>query len=115
MAVGAFIEPLIVVTLLFGGAWFNRDKDYDFWKDKHGSEVDLHLKRSDVVEEREYSMRCLFRTGFSIGLHFSSGSIGFPLLFTYLELSYSSSFYSTSRPLGGARSQMDAFRTISIL
>lgn len=28
MAVGAFLEPLIVVSLLFGGAYFNRNKDY---------------------------------------------------------------------------------------
>jgi hypothetical protein len=36
MAVGAFLEPFVVVTLLFGGAWFNRNKDYDFWKGTQG-------------------------------------------------------------------------------
>ncbi|KAH6611367.1 hypothetical protein Trco_001387 [Trichoderma cornu-damae] len=36
MAVGAFLEPLAVVTLLFGGAWFNRNKDYDFWEGTQG-------------------------------------------------------------------------------
>ncbi|KAH7083677.1 integral membrane protein [Paraphoma chrysanthemicola] len=28
MGAGAFIEPLVVVTLLFGGTWVNRNKDY---------------------------------------------------------------------------------------
>ncbi|KAL6875449.1 PAP2 superfamily domain-containing protein [Trichoderma longibrachiatum] len=36
MAVGAFLEPFVVVSLLFGGAWFNRNKDYDFWKGTQG-------------------------------------------------------------------------------
>ncbi|EEP76677.1 conserved hypothetical protein [Uncinocarpus reesii 1704] len=27
MAVGAFLEPLVVVTLLFGGTWINRERD----------------------------------------------------------------------------------------
>lgn len=29
MGVGAFLEPLVVVTLLFGGAWINRERDVD--------------------------------------------------------------------------------------
>jgi hypothetical protein len=28
MGVGAFMEPLVVVTLLFGGTWVNRNTDY---------------------------------------------------------------------------------------
>lgn len=28
MGAGAFIEPLVVVTLLFGGTWFNRNTSY---------------------------------------------------------------------------------------
>ena len=28
MGVGAFMEPLVVVTLLFGGTWFNRNTEY---------------------------------------------------------------------------------------
>jgi len=28
MGAGAFIEPLVVVTLLFGGTWINRNKSY---------------------------------------------------------------------------------------
>tara|TARA_R110002003_G_scaffold135_6_gene12547 strand:- start:306 stop:764 length:459 start_codon:yes stop_codon:yes gene_type:complete len=28
MGAGAFIEPLVVVTLLFGGTWVNRNTDY---------------------------------------------------------------------------------------
>ncbi|KAK2608403.1 hypothetical protein QQS21_003089 [Conoideocrella luteorostrata] len=34
MAVGAFLEPLAVVTLLFGGAWLNRNRDYSFSKSR---------------------------------------------------------------------------------
>jgi hypothetical protein len=30
MGVGAVLEPLVVVTLLFGGAWINRATDYTF-------------------------------------------------------------------------------------
>lgn len=30
MGVGAVLEPLVVVTLLFGGAWINRARDYSF-------------------------------------------------------------------------------------
>jgi len=40
MAIGAVLEPLVVVTLLFGGAWINRATDYMFanhssrWRNK---------------------------------------------------------------------------------
>lgn len=30
MGAGAFLEPLVVVVLLFGGAWVNRATDYTF-------------------------------------------------------------------------------------
>lgn len=30
MGIGAVLEPLIVVTLLFGGAWINRATEYSF-------------------------------------------------------------------------------------
>lgn len=30
MGIGAVLEPLVVVTLLFGGAWINRATDYNF-------------------------------------------------------------------------------------
>lgn len=30
MGIGAVLEPLIVVTLLFGGAWINRATEYNF-------------------------------------------------------------------------------------
>lgn len=30
MAAGAFFEPLVVIVLLFGGAWINRAPDYTF-------------------------------------------------------------------------------------
>ena len=47
MGVGAFLEPLVVVTLLFGGAYFNRNKDYDFWQGKSGWAGDSSHKRTD--------------------------------------------------------------------
>lgn len=49
MAVGAFLEPLVVVSLLFGGAYFNRNKDYDFWAGKSGWAGDRSHKKSDDV------------------------------------------------------------------
>ncbi|KID91979.1 integral membrane protein [Metarhizium guizhouense ARSEF 977] len=48
MAVGAFVEPLVVVALLFGGAWFNRNKEYDFREGRAAWEsIDGTCKRSD--------------------------------------------------------------------
>ncbi|PHH60422.1 hypothetical protein CDD81_1666 [Ophiocordyceps australis] len=49
MAVGAFLEPLVVVTLLFGGAWVNRNKEYKFWggKQSAGWTGEARIKRSD--------------------------------------------------------------------
>ncbi|RFU81215.1 hypothetical protein TARUN_962 [Trichoderma arundinaceum] len=54
MAVGAFLEPLVVVTLLFGGAWFNRNKDYDFWKGSQGwaGNSTSHKRRDDIGIKR---------------------------------------------------------------
>ncbi|PHH59565.1 hypothetical protein CDD82_2435 [Ophiocordyceps australis] len=51
MAVGAFLEPLVVVTLLFGGAWVNRNKEYNFWgaKQSSGWTDEARVKRSDDV------------------------------------------------------------------
>lgn len=47
MAVGAFLEPLVVVVLLFGGAWINRATDVTFsnsrstrWQPEDGLESD---------------------------------------------------------------------------
>ncbi|CAG9954071.1 unnamed protein product [Clonostachys rosea f. rosea IK726] len=51
MAVGAFLEPLVVVTLLFGGAYFNRNKDYDLRKGTSGWAGHRNLKRSDDAED----------------------------------------------------------------
>ncbi|KAL7795393.1 PAP2 superfamily domain-containing protein [Trichoderma ceciliae] len=59
MAVGALLEPLVVVTLLFGGAWFNRNKDYNFWQGSqnwaggstsHKRRDDIGIKRSSAEE-----------------------------------------------------------------
>jgi hypothetical protein len=48
MAVGAFLEPLLVVSLLFGGAYFNRNKDYDLWQGQlTGAAGDGINKRTD--------------------------------------------------------------------
>ena len=48
MAVGAFLEPLIVVSLLFGGAFFNRSKDYNLWEGRsNGWSGDGINKRTD--------------------------------------------------------------------
>lgn len=55
MGVGSFLEPLIVVTLLFGGSFFNRNKNYDFWKNKSGWAGDKRHKRSDDFHKRESS------------------------------------------------------------
>lgn len=49
MGVGAFLEPLVVVTLLFGGAYFNRNKDYSFWEGKSGWAGDKSHKKSDDI------------------------------------------------------------------
>lgn len=50
MTVGAFLEPLVVVTLLFGGAWFNRNKEYNFWEGTQG--WGGHKRRDDVEIKR---------------------------------------------------------------
>ena len=47
MGVGAFLEPLVVVSLLFGGAYFNRNKDYDFSQGKSGWTGDSSHKKTD--------------------------------------------------------------------
>lgn len=49
MAVGAFLEPLVVIVLLFGGAWLNRNKDYDFWQRTQGwsGQPSISNKKSD--------------------------------------------------------------------
>jgi hypothetical protein len=53
MGVGSFLEPLIVVTLLFGGAYFNRSKDYNFWTNKSGIASIKSYKRSDDLPKRD--------------------------------------------------------------
>ncbi|RSL99973.1 hypothetical protein CDV31_011954 [Fusarium ambrosium] len=53
MGVGSFLEPLIVVTLLFGGAYFNRNKDYKFRLTKSSWPKDASRKRSDDFQKRD--------------------------------------------------------------
>ncbi|KAM5345000.1 hypothetical protein ACJ41O_010862 [Fusarium nematophilum] len=52
MGVGSFLEPLIVVTLLFGGAYFNRNKEYSFSKNKTAWANADYNKRSDDFPKR---------------------------------------------------------------
>ncbi|KOS21360.1 hypothetical protein ESCO_006758 [Escovopsis weberi] len=52
MTLGAFLEPLVVVSLLFGGAWFNRNQDYDFWAGSQTWGNERILKKSDGVAGR---------------------------------------------------------------
>ncbi|KAF7549225.1 hypothetical protein G7046_g8421 [Stylonectria norvegica] len=54
MGVGAFLEPLIVVTLLFGGSYFNRTKDYDFFQGKVIGGTN-HKRSDDLGKKRESS------------------------------------------------------------
>lgn len=51
MGVGAFAEPLVVITLLFGGAWFNRTLGQDSVVSKLAaySPLDHARKRSDDI------------------------------------------------------------------
>jgi hypothetical protein len=37
MGAGAFIEPLVVITLLFGGTWLNRNKSYTLFPSRNHS------------------------------------------------------------------------------
>ncbi|KAH7165809.1 PAP2 superfamily-domain-containing protein [Dactylonectria macrodidyma] len=47
MGVGSFLEPLVVVTLLFGGSYFNRNKDYSISSGRAGWTGDKTRKKSD--------------------------------------------------------------------
>lgn len=76
MTVGAFLEPLVVVTLLFGGAYFNRSKDYDLWEGKSGWAGDGSRKKSDDMNSLHRDVRS---SGDSDELTWSSGST--PTLF----------------------------------
>jgi hypothetical protein len=38
MGAGAFIEPLVVVTLLFGGTWVNRNAEYRLFGRRRGNQ-----------------------------------------------------------------------------
>jgi hypothetical protein len=50
MALGAFLEPLVVVTLLFGGAWFNRNKDYNARQSKSAWPGHASNKKTDDAD-----------------------------------------------------------------
>jgi hypothetical protein len=55
MGFGAVLEPLVVVSLLFGGAYFNRNQDYDFWAGKASWAGDRSLKRDDDAKQQSDS------------------------------------------------------------
>ena len=59
MGFGAFAEPLVVVTLLFGGAWLNRTTAADSVAAKLASYTPLEntRKRSDDISDSESSDR----------------------------------------------------------
>lgn len=60
MALGAFLEPLVVVTLLFGGAWFNRNKDYNFREGRDAwASIDGTFKKTDEFVKRNLSQESL--------------------------------------------------------
>ncbi|KAG6096397.1 hypothetical protein E4U31_005462 [Claviceps sp. LM219 group G6] len=53
MVLGAVLEPLVVVSLLFGGAWVNRNKNCDYEEARQTwSPVDGRLKKSDEFRIR---------------------------------------------------------------
>ncbi|KAG5928156.1 hypothetical protein E4U42_001161 [Claviceps africana] len=54
MALGAVLEPLVVVTLLFGGAWFNRNRDCSLRESRSTwAPVDGSVKKSDEFRKRD--------------------------------------------------------------
>lgn len=55
MGVGTFLEPLIVATLLLGGAYFNRDKDYNILKGKTTLGDKSYKRSDDVFADRQSS------------------------------------------------------------
>lgn len=60
MALGAILEPLVVVTLLFGGAWFNRNRDYSLRESRPTwAPVDGSFKKSDEFRKRHFSQESL--------------------------------------------------------
>lgn len=49
MGAGAFIEPLVVVTLLFGGTWFNRNTTYTLFPRNQGERWSHEKRRHSSV------------------------------------------------------------------
>ena len=65
MGVGSFLEPLIVVTLLLGGSYFNRNKDYSISQGRSTWTGDKTYKRSDDVGKSRESEESLIGSGWS--------------------------------------------------
>ncbi|KAG6002196.1 hypothetical protein E4U21_003327 [Claviceps maximensis] len=60
MALGAVLEPLVVVTLLFGGAWLNRNRDYNLRESRPTwAPVDGSFKKSDEFQKRDPSQESI--------------------------------------------------------
>lgn len=56
MGVGAVLEPLVVVTLLFGGAWINRATDYSFRRRSPRWQDEKVLSRDSKAVESIYDV-----------------------------------------------------------
>ena len=60
MGLGGLIEPLVVVTLLFGGTWINRNKAYRLSRRRHSrntakTSVDPRCSSPDSLESGQSS------------------------------------------------------------
>ena len=56
MGAGAFLEPLLVVFLLFGGSWINRNHNYKLFPESHERCSDRpapYTKREDSLDSLE--------------------------------------------------------------
>ncbi|KAF1999888.1 integral membrane protein [Amniculicola lignicola CBS 123094] len=57
MGVGAFLEPLVVVTLLFGGTWVNRNTEYRIFDRRRSSSGFPRSSSRDSIESAYSSPR----------------------------------------------------------
>lgn len=79
MAVGALLEPLTVVSLLFGGAWLNRDKEYCFKESQATwAAVDGVFKKNDEFGKRNPSPGSVASWSFDWSLSASPTLLGKP-------------------------------------
>lgn len=57
MGVGAFLEPLVVVTLLFGGTWVNRNTKYRIFDRRRNYSQSPRSTSPDSLESERSSPR----------------------------------------------------------